>query len=205
VAALWSSLEPAHPLRAGARPHTLCEAGQTWRWDGVEFRVLHPRADDYVGAATKKPNTLSCVLSITDRDGRRALLTGDLEADQELRLVREQPAALRADVLLVPHHGSRTSSTPEFIDAVAPRVALVQAGYRNRFGHPAPDVVVRYAERGIVLRDSVHCGAWRTWSDRSLARCEREAGRRYWHHGLEVARPASLEEQEEMPWRSTSR
>jgi hypothetical protein len=65
-------------------------------------------------------------------------------------------------VLLVPHHGSRTSSTAAFIDAVAPRVAVVQAGYRSRFGHPAPDVVARYAERGIEVVRSDRCGAW-TW------------------------------------------
>jgi competence protein ComEC len=205
VAALSSSLESAHVLRAGPRPHTRCEAGQAWRWDGVDFRVLHPRAEDYVGAATRKPNTLSCVLSITDAQGRRALLTGDLEAEQELRLARDAPAALRADVLLVPHHGSSTSSTPAFMDAVAPRVALVQAGYRNRFGHPAPEVAARYAERGIALHDTVHCGAWRAASVFADERCERLARRRYWHHGLEVARSAGIVEERDTPWRSMSR
>ena len=205
VGALSSSLEPGHALLAGDRPQTRCEAGQRWHWDGVEFRVLHPRAEDYVGAATRKPNTLSCVLSVTDRQGRRALLTGDLEAEQELRLVGGEPAALRSDVLMVPHHGSSTSSTPGFLEAVAPRIALVQAGYRNRFGHPTPEVVARYAERAIVLHDTVHCGAWSAASDSPLARCEREARRRYWHHGLEVARSAGTVEEREIPWRSMSR
>jgi competence protein ComEC len=205
VVALSSSLEPTHALLAGPRPHTRCEAGQTWRWDGVEFRVLHPRADDYAGAATKKPNTMSCVLAVTDAQGRRALLTGDLEAEQEARLVRDAPAMLRADVLLVPHHGSRTSSTPDFVDAVAPRVALVQAGYRNRFGHPAPEIVARYAERGIVLHETVHCGAWQTASDAPGGRCERQAARRYWHHGLEVAPRGSLVEERKALWPSMSR
>jgi competence protein ComEC len=112
---------------------------------------------------------------------------------------------VRADVLLVPHHGSSTSSTPAFLDAVAPRVALVQAGYRNRFGHPAPEVAARYAERGVLLHDTVHCGAWRAASDSPFARCEREAARRYWHHGLEVARSAGIGDERETPWRSMSR
>jgi competence protein ComEC len=84
-------------------------------------------------------------------------------------------------VLMVPHHGSRTSSTPVFLDAVAPRIAFVQAAYRSRFGHPAPDVMARYAERGASVRRSDRCGAW-TWDGQGPGICEREARRRYWHH-----------------------
>ena len=90
-------------------------------------------------------------------------------------------SALRADVLLVPHHGSRTSSTAAFIDAVAPRVAVVQAAYRSRFGHPAPDVVARYESRGIAVIRSDRCGAW-TLPPEGPAYCERQHSRRYWHH-----------------------
>jgi competence protein ComEC len=189
VTALSSSIEASHPLRASKPPHRRCEAGQSWQWDGVRFDVLHPQPADYA-RADAKPNTMSCVLAVTDAQGRRVLLTGDLEAEQEARLLREQPGALRSDVLLVPHHGSKTSSSPAFLDAVAPRVALVQAGYRNRYGHPAPAVAARYTERGIVLINTVGCGAWST-GDNSAADspgiCEREQSRRYWHHGLEVA------------------
>jgi competence protein ComEC len=118
------------------------------------------------------------------------LLTGDIEAAQEAALVQRLGGALASDVLVVPHHGSKTSSTPAFLDAVAPSWAVVQAGYRNRFGHPAPAVVARYAARGIVVVQNVACGAW-TW-DGDAGRCERDARRRYWHHGLEVAsRPPS--------------
>jgi len=86
-------------------------------------------------------------------------------------------------VLLVPHHGSRTSSSGDFLDALRPRLALVQAGYRNRFGHPAPDVLQRYQDRGIQAHTSVQCGAatWRSDAPERL-RCERQAERRYWHH-----------------------
>jgi competence protein ComEC len=111
---------------------------------------------------------------------RRVLLAGDIERAQEQRLAAGPP--LQADVLLVPHHGSRTSSTPEFLEAVQPRLALVQAGYRNRFGHPAPAVLARYQERRIAVRRSDVCGAWRWRSDAAPAagRCERERVRRYW-------------------------
>ena len=190
VAALSSSIEASHPLRARATPHKRCEAGQSWQWDGVRFDVLHPQAEDYARTEAK-PNTMSCVLAVTDAQGRRVLLTGDLEAEQEARLVREQAGALRSTVLLVPHHGSKTSSSPAFLDAVAPRVALVQAGYRNRYGHPAPAVAARYAERGIVFINTVGCGAWSADADRigedRIGICERQRSRRYWHHGLEVA------------------
>ncbi|MDH5328990.1 MAG: DNA internalization-related competence protein ComEC/Rec2 [Aquincola sp.] len=180
VAAISSSLEPDHPLRATAVPHQRCEAGQSWRWDGVEFRVLHPWSEDYVRAAPR-PNTLSCTLAVTDAQGRQLLLTGDLEAEQEARLVHTPGAALSSEVLIVPHHGSKTSSTPAFIDAVAPRFAVVQAGYRNRFGHPAPEVAQRYVARGVALVRSDRCGAW-TWAPGEPPRCERDASRRYWHH-----------------------
>ena len=95
------------------------------------------------------------------------------------------PWSLRADLLLVPHHGSKTSSSADFLDAVQPRFALVQAGYRNRFGHPAATVLARYAERGITVFDSPHCGA-ATWvsSTPGQVRCQRQEAQRYWHHVL---------------------
>jgi competence protein ComEC len=90
---------------------------------------------------------------------------------------------LRADVLLVPHHGSKTSSTDAFLDAVSPRIALVQAGYRNRYGHPAPAVMARYDARGIAVFDSPRCGA-ATWSSAQpdSVDCHRQTHQRYWQH-----------------------
>ncbi|MBP6720556.1 MAG: competence protein ComEC, partial [Rhodoferax sp.] len=90
---------------------------------------------------------------------------------------------VKADVLLVPHHGSQTSSTPEFLDAVSPRIALVQSGYRNRYGHPARPVMVRYEARGIQVVTSPTCGAalWQTRQpDRVI--CQRDRHARYWQH-----------------------
>lgn len=178
VRALSTSLADGHPLLANGPPHTRCEAGQSWAWDGVVFTVLHPSAAEWAAAST--PNAGSCVLRVDTAAGR-VLITADIEAAQEAALLARR-ADLRADVLLVPHHGSRTSSTPAFIDAVHPAVAVFQAGYRSRYGHPAPDVVQRYQERGIGLVRSDRCGAW-TWPvEGGGGQCEREVSRRYWHH-----------------------
>ena len=181
---LLSSIEPEHELLA-LRPAIRCEAGQSWVWDGVVFSVLQPQAADYGRAP--KPNALSGVLRI-EAPGHStarpvaALLTGDIEAAQESRLLA-QAASLKADLLLVAHHGSKTSSSPDFLDAVAPPLALVQSGYRNRFGHPHALVVSRYRERGIRLVDSPHCGAmvWRS-NEPALLSCQRALNLRYWHH-----------------------
>ena len=175
----YSSIEPAHPLQR-LRAAQRCEAGQHWVWDGVEFTVLHPQAADYDGAP--KTNALSCVLRISD--GRQtALLVGDIEQAQEARLAAQQPQNLRAQLLLVPHHGSKTSSSAAFLDAVQPQWALAQTGYRNRFGHPAAAVLQRYAERQIRVLDSPHCGAmtWRSWAADRVD-CQRALDLRYWQH-----------------------
>jgi competence protein ComEC len=184
VGRVWSSLEPAHPLLAdmAARriPHAPCRAGETWAWDGVTFTWLHPAEPD----PAARPNTQSCVLHITDAAGRRVLLTGDLESAQEGALsIADTTGALRADVLMVPHHGSRTSSSAVFLDRVAPQVAFVQAAYRSRFGHPAPDVLARYVERGVTVVRSDACGAW-TWTGDGPGVCTRQLRRRYWHHRM---------------------
>jgi len=174
-----SSLDPGHPLTALATRTSRCEAGQRWRWDGVDFALLRPAVDDY--GRGLKPNGLSCVIRVAGA-GRSVLLTGDIERDQEALLVAEHGRGLRSDVLIVPHHGSKTSSSPAFLGAVRPTVAVVQAGYRNRFGHPAEEVPTLYRERGIRIVASPACGAWQWQADGELGavRCERDAARRYW-------------------------
>ncbi|MEQ1682491.1 MAG: DNA internalization-related competence protein ComEC/Rec2 [Burkholderiaceae bacterium] len=183
VGEVLSSLEFQHPVLAAARQSRRCSAGQSWVWDGVHFDVLRPAEADYDSGL--KSNAMSCVLRVAEarEGGRSALLTGDIERDQEAALVAGQPEALRSDVLIAPHHGSRTSSTGAFLDAVRPATAVFQAGYRNRFGHPAPDVLQRYRDRGIVLRTSPACGAWR-WQAGGSAEgvCQRDVALRYWHH-----------------------
>ncbi|MET0333096.1 MAG: DNA internalization-related competence protein ComEC/Rec2, partial [Rhizobacter sp.] len=189
VGELLSSLEDAHPLRALAAQPVRCSAGQSWVWDGVRFDVLHPGAAHY--ERSLKSNAMSCVLKVSGPQGS-VLLAGDIERQQEAELLATSREALRSDVLLVPHHGSRTSSTAAFLEAVAPRIALVQAGYRNRFGHPAPDVMERLRAQGARVETSATCGAWRwTGADgESAGECQRDIARRYWHHpGRLAARP----------------
>ncbi len=185
VDALSSSLEPGHPILANAPHPSRCEAGQRWTWDGVDFVVLRPLAGDY--ERTLKSNAMSCVIRVSG-GGRSALLTGDIEREQEALLVAAQGPALQSDVLIVPHHGSRTSSSAIFLDVVAPKIAVFQAGYRNRFGHPAADVLERYRRRGIAIVASPACGAWQ-WAARGPheGECERDIARRYWHHVAAVA------------------
>ena len=174
-AQLWSSLESTHPL-AQSPGHVRCEAGQAWVWDGVQFEVLHPIAN----ALVRKSNALSCVLRVQGA-GASALLAGDIEAAQERELLARGLSPV--DWLLVPHHGSKTSSTDAFLDALQPSLAVAQAGYRNRFGHPAPVVVQRYQARGVHWVQSSDCGAaiWRS-DEPDRVRCERQTTRRYWRH-----------------------
>ena len=180
-ATLVSSIEDSHELQT-VRKSTRCVAGQHWRWDGVDFEVLHPSAADY--DAVNKSNAMSCVLRISN-GAQTALLAGDLEAPQELRLVNDALSKdkLKADFLLVPHHGSKTSSSAVFLDQVRPQFALAQAGYRNRFGHPVESVLARYSERGIQVVKSPVCGAafWRSEQPGEVL-CQRQMGLRYWHH-----------------------
>lgn len=185
-AMLLSSIEDDNALQA-LRPATRCVNGQRWRWDGVDFEVLQPQADDY--GPVHKTNAMSCVLRISNGQ-RTALLAGDIEQAQEVRLVGALAAptaggksGLHADVLLVPHHGSKTSSSADFLDAVAPGLALVQSGYRNRFGHPAQLVRERYQQRNIMVLDSPHCGAmtWRSAAPDGVS-CLRQTEPRYWQH-----------------------
>ena len=154
-----------------------CAAGQRWTWDGVEFRMLWPDP----GPLSGKPNHQSCVLRVTSADGRAALFMADIEADVERVLIARERAALRADVLIVPHHGSRTSSTEPFLDSVEPRAAIFQVGYRNRFHHPNPTVFARYGLRAIALSRSDEDGAARIdiGSEIVLERY-RQTHARYW-------------------------
>jgi competence protein ComEC len=151
VAWVLSSLAADHPLVAqarGAAQTMRCLAGTRWVWDDVTFTVLHPAASDYDEPA-RKSNDLSCVVRVEAANGS-VLLTGDIEALTEAQLLKRTPEGLRSQVLVVPHHGSRTSSTPAFVDAVAPAVAIIAAGYRNRFGHPRSDVLARYRQAGAA-------------------------------------------------------
>ena len=146
---LASSLPLDHPIVARVRGPIRCVAGQRWTWNGVQFAMLHPPPSEY-DDPRGKTNDRSCVVRIDSAFGS-ALLTGDIEARSEAHLVATMRAELRADVLVVPHHGSRTSSTHAFVRAVAPRLAIFASGYRNRFNHPRPDIVARYTNQDIAV------------------------------------------------------
>lgn len=164
-----------------------CQAGQQWEWDGVSFEILHPAqagAVPHRGKRKPSDNARSCVLRVYAQ-GMQALITGDLEAPQEQAVLDASLDKLRSDVLLVPHHGSQTSSTMAFLGAVKPRVAVVQAGPRNRYGHPRPQVMSRYRMQGIAVVQSKDCGAWWWQSDTAAqfaeGQCWRQSQKRYWH------------------------
>ncbi len=178
VALLKTSLPFEHALSAQPVPHQPCRDGDAWNWDGVAFEMLHPGAEP----VSRKTNDLSCVLRIT-AGGKSMLLTSDIEAVSEQALLTGRRPALAAEVMTVPHHGSKTSSTPGFIAAVTARDVIFPVGYRNRFGHPKEEVVVRYQQSGARLHRTDADGAVGV----SLAaagiafRHERAERRRYWH------------------------
>lgn len=152
-----SSLWEDHPVVAAAGRHVRCTGGQAWQWDGVLFEMLQPSADSY-GDRALKPNARGCTLRIRAARGS-LLLAADIEAAQEAQLVLNAHGQLAADVLLAPHHGSGTSSTPDFLRAVHPRVAVFQVGYRNRYRHPKREVYERYGALGIERVRTDEAGA----------------------------------------------
>ncbi|HET7365899.1 MAG TPA: DNA internalization-related competence protein ComEC/Rec2 [Burkholderiales bacterium] len=174
VAALATSLPGAHPLNALAPNARRCHAGEGWAWDGVRFDFLHPAS-----APAAKRNDLSCVLRVAARE-HAMLLTGDIERGAEAAMLAGS-RTLASDVLLVPHHGSRTSSTPEFVAGVAPRWAVVPVGYRSRFGHPNPEVLARYRAAGVQIMRTDLQGAITVRMGASVeVQAERQLRGRYW-------------------------
>lgn len=181
VAWVSSSLAADSPIVAAAPNHRRCQAGQAWDWDGIRFEILQPTETSY--DSTKwKPNARSCLLKITQ--GRHSiLLPGDIEAPQEQALLLSAPDKLQATVLLAPHHGSGTSSTAAFLQAVQPELALFQVGYRNRFHHPKPQIFARYADFGIKRLRTDESGAITLQFGAGLEVSEyRSEHARYWYH-----------------------
>jgi competence protein ComEC len=129
-----------------------CESGQQWQWNGVSFRLWR-------WAQAAPGNQSSCVL-LVEAGGERLLLAGDIDARAE-HLLLQADFPLAAQWLLAPHHGSRSSSSQAFVDAVAPRHVLIARGRHNNFGHPHPQVLARYREAGAEVHDSATSGALR--------------------------------------------
>ncbi len=177
-----SSLADDHPLLASAANSVRCQAGERWAWDDVVFEILHPAAEHYARDRFKA-NDRGCVLRVSTA-GASVLLAADIEQKSERELLADAPAKLRAQVLQVPHHGSRTSSSPAFVDSVNPDIALVSAGYRNRFGHPKDDVMDRYRALGSRIYRTDRDGALliSIAADGAVdLQRYRAVYRRYWH------------------------
>jgi competence protein ComEC len=175
-----SSLWPNNPIVLAAPSHVRCAAGQHWEWDGVVFDMLHPAVASYDDAKLKA-NARSCTLRVSGRT-RSILLAGDIEAAQEAQLVNQAGATLHADVLLAPHHGSGTSSTPGFLAAVQPSIGIFQVGYRNRYHHPKQQVYDRYGELGIRRLRTDETGAvLLDVGDQVAATAYRREHARYWY------------------------
>src|SRR5690606_21844204 len=155
-------------------PARTCETGMSWRWDGVAFEILHPDA-----GFRPLGNDSSCVLKI-DASGGSLLLLGDVERRGE-RVVAADPR-ISADVVVVAHHGSATSSTQALVDAVGARAALVSAAHRNRWGFPRAEVVARWEASGARLESTAEAGALHVeiGEDGIELAGERDLRRRYW-------------------------
>lgn len=137
-----------------------CFAGQTWQWDKVKFEVLNPSLESYANAEISD-NNRSCVLKISSQFGS-ILLTGDIEKSAEAALLQaneEDANKLASDVLIAPHHGSKTSSTSDFVQAVNAKQVIFTVGYLNRFKHPKPMIETRYINSGATRFRSDYHGA----------------------------------------------
>lgn len=156
-----------------------CRAGDAWRWDGVDFRILHPPPH-----FPELGNDSACVLVVGQGAGR-LLIPSDIGDAVESMLVRAEGEALRSAVLVVPHHGSRSSSSTAFLRRVRPEYAVFTVGHRNRHAHPAPEVVRRYRLVGATMLDSAASGQVRFRLDPRQGITDvrewRHESRRWWH------------------------
>lgn len=175
------------PADAGITGASVCMRGQRWQWDGVTFEYLYPPPAHHL-----RGNEASCVLRIGTADGA-LLLAGDIGKPSEAWLLQADARALRADAVLVPHHGSAGSSTAAWVRAVAPQLALVSAGHGNRFGHPRAEVVQRWQQQGAEVLGTPGSGALRVWLGRQgLQVREQRLHRLRWWDAAERGRAAAI-------------
>jgi len=195
VGRVLTSLPDLDPRLRQAAHVGRCYGGQNWEWDGVKFEMLGPTRESYQDV-TLKDNDRSCVLKIATRGGYM-LLPADIERHGEGALQKARAADLYADVLLAPHQGSKTSSSAEFIERVQPQIVVFPVGYRNRFGHPHPDVIRRYRAMGARIyrtdRDGAITLAFRA-DGRLRIEAYRAVYRRYWQTPFAGDAPPDPEE-----------
>ena len=169
-----------HPI-ANSGPRCMERiASRRAQWDGVRFDVLNP--GPWTNVAQTKENNRGCVLKISSRAGS-ILLPADIERESEWELTQNHDHDLSATVMLAPHHGSKTSSSMEFLRAVQPQIVMVSSGYRNRFGHPKDEILERYAAMGATVFRSDRDGAvtFRVGENGVRAEAHRQTHRRYWY------------------------
>jgi len=167
---------PVELRRRYALPHRVrsCHRYPDWRWDGVEFRFLD------IDERARSTNNRSCVLQVIGH--QRLLIPGDIESLQEHRLIESYGDSLASEILLVPHHGSNTSSSQAFIERVQPALAVFTLARNNRWGFPTAAVLARYRARNLALYRNDHDGAVHILSQAQGLRVTtlREPPRRLW-------------------------
>ena len=153
-----------------------CLAGTVWQEGLTEFEMISPDEHTPLGS-----NNQSCVLKIIHQ-GVSIIVTGDIEKQVERYLVSSDQD-LSADIMLVPHQGSKTSSTNDFIDVVNPNLALVAAGYLNHYRHPHPSVKQRYQDRDILFLSTIESGSIEITIDRHGYKVSsyRHSQKKFWH------------------------
>jgi competence protein ComEC len=169
-------------LKFSPKKHYQCYAGQHWQWDEVQFKVLYPELGSYDNEHVTD-NNRSCVIKVSSTSGT-ILLTGDVEKAGEYQMLARDASVLKADVLIAPHHGSKTSSTQDFIQAISPKLVIFTNGYLNRFGHPKSVIVQRYVNQDVQVLRSDYDGAVQLnyKKDRAVKVLKwRKVERRYWH------------------------
>ena len=189
VKQIFSSLpKDSAMLELSNRSH--CVEGQSWQWDGVKFEMIFPSTESYQQSKIKD-NDRSCVLRVTSQFGR-VLIPGDIERGAENGLLGSE-YSLKSDVLIAPHHGSKTSSTRAFVEEVNPSAVVFTMGYLNKFRHPHPSVRERYEAIGSKMYQSDQDGAviidFASESGIEITRWRQQA-KRYWHQDFHSNAPA---------------
>ncbi len=164
----------------------ICKAGDYWQWDGVEFRFLSPANESVSLSGSKKRNNRSCVLRVSSASGS-VLFTGDIEMEVENDLIEKYGDGLSSDILIVPHHGSKTSSIQDFVQAVNPEFSILSVGYKNRYKLPNKSVMSRYelSTRKVMQTDKSGAISMKMdGADGIFVESYRQVTQKYWHHRL---------------------
>lgn len=161
-----------------------CQKGTSWDNDKVQFKILHPPKPQQLSQLQQQldrelnTNDNSCVILITTANGKKILLTGDIGGDIEKQLIKNLG---KVDILFVAHHGSRFSTSVEFLDALQPHIAIINVG-KNRYGHPHPNVLQKLKQRGITIYRTDTAGAIvLNITDTIEVTTTRAQQLRYWH------------------------